>query len=299
MRWAVEGAAVRLSSNMTPQHVADSLRALVTLEWEAGQHAMLLAHERHAMLQDPDALDGAAVSPFHLYSDGLSRVGVPQTDREAARWYRQEAEYCEHAQLIVAHSYANGWGVPQDDAEAARWYQEAAQQGHASSQFYLGLCYATGTGVSQDDDEAARLIRMAALQGHANAQNELGEMYRCGKGVPIDAAEAARWYWLAVWQRHTAACLNLGILMSLPQAALQKQLAQRTITSYFAKGLTLSIPTVSKKKTNLAIDPRIPRLTCVTSRLGARCGTPFISGGGRLPWLHIFGSAPSYGGLQA
>ena len=38
-------------------------------------------------------------------------------------------------------------GVSEDDAEAVRWYRLAAEQGHASAQFNLGVMYARGEGV--------------------------------------------------------------------------------------------------------------------------------------------------------
>jgi hypothetical protein len=158
--------------------------------------------------------------------------------------------------------YSHGSGVLKNDIEAARWYQESADQDHPSAQYFLGLLYAGGIGVPQDDDEAVRLLRMAALQGHADAQNALGEMhqyghgvhmYQYGKGVPIDAAEAARWYWLAVWQGHADACLNLGILMSLPQAAAA--LPQRTITSYIIKDVPSHSVSLKQQTTNADQDP--------------------------------------------
>jgi TPR repeat protein len=37
--------------------------------------------------------------------------------------------------------YDNGEGVLQDDKEAIKWYQKAAEQGHASAQFSLGVMY--------------------------------------------------------------------------------------------------------------------------------------------------------------
>ena len=63
-------------------------------------------------------------------------------------------------------------------------FRQAAEQGHASAQFNLGLMYATGEGVPEDDAEAVRWYRMAAEQGHAGAQFNLGLMYATGGGRP-------------------------------------------------------------------------------------------------------------------
>ena len=39
--------------------------------------------------------------------------------------------------------YEKGRGVAQDDVEAAKWYRLAANQGHAQTQFNLGVAYTT------------------------------------------------------------------------------------------------------------------------------------------------------------
>ena len=52
--------------------------------------------------------------------------------------------------------YANGRGVPQDDKEAAKWYTLAAEQGFANAQLNLGVMYDIGEGVPQDHEEAIR-----------------------------------------------------------------------------------------------------------------------------------------------
>jgi len=90
--------------------------------------------------------------------------------------------------------YENGQGVKQDHAEAVRWYRKAAEQGHAVSQYNLGVMYANGQGVKQDHAEAVRWYRKAAEQGHTGGQCNLGGMYENGQGVKQDHAEAVRWY---------------------------------------------------------------------------------------------------------
>ena len=49
-----------------------------------------------------------------------------------------------------------------------------AEQGHATSQFYLGVAYANGYGVAEDAEEAVKWYRLAAEQGQADAQFNLG-----------------------------------------------------------------------------------------------------------------------------
>ena len=90
--------------------------------------------------------------------------------------------------------YAFGSGVSQDDAEAVAWYRLAAEQGHATAQYFLGVSYDNGDGVPQDHAEAVTWHRKAAEQGFDSSQYFLGVMYDNGDGVPQDDAEAVTWY---------------------------------------------------------------------------------------------------------
>lgn len=102
------------------------------------------------------------------------------------------------AQGYLGVLYAKGQGIPQDDKEAARWLRLAAEQGNATAQTNLGALYAKGRGVPQDDKEAARLFHQAAVQGDVTAQFSLGVMYDVGRGVALNAVVACAWYTLAM-----------------------------------------------------------------------------------------------------
>ena len=130
-----------------------------------------------------------------MYAEGR---GVPEDDKEAARWFRKAAEqgYAK-AQHNLGFMYNNGRGVPEDYKEAARWFRMAAEQGDAKAQSNLGWMYAEGRGVPEDYKEAARWYRMAAEQGDAEAQYNLGLMYASGLGVPEDYVLAYMWWNLA------------------------------------------------------------------------------------------------------
>ena len=82
-------------------------------------------------------------------------------------------------------------------SRAVRWYRLAADQGHVSAQYNLGVRYANGEGVPQDAAEAVRWYRLAADQGFARAQVNLGFMHDNGRGVPQDYVQAHRWFNLA------------------------------------------------------------------------------------------------------
>ena len=203
----------------------------------------------------PLAEQGQARAQFKLGVMYRFGEGVPQDDREAAKWYRLAAEQgYAVAQFSLGFLYAKGRGVPQDYREAAKWYRLAADQGDsvaqimldylydrdqgvpreaawwfrhlaaeqglASAQDHLGFRYAYGLGVPQDHPEAAKWFRLAAEQGDAMAQLSLGVLYDNGQGVPQDHREAAKWYRLAAEQGNASAQNNLGAMFELGLAGL-------------------------------------------------------------------------------
>ncbi len=74
------------------------------------------------------------------------------------------------AQFRLGVMYTMGQGVPQDDKEAARWYRLAATQGYAAAQYNLGVMYFMGIGVPRDYAQAHLWANLAAAQGHEAAR---------------------------------------------------------------------------------------------------------------------------------
>jgi uncharacterized protein len=73
-----------------------------------------------------------------------------------------------------------------------KWVRKAAEQGHATAQYNLGLMYDTGYGVPKDLVEAVNWYRKAAEQGDAEAQYKLGVLFEGGQGVRKDLVEAVK-----------------------------------------------------------------------------------------------------------
>ena len=65
--------------------------------------------------------------------------------------------------------YESGVGVTADSIEAANWYLRAAERGHTSAQYNLGLMFYNGDGVAQDNVMAHVWTTLAAAHGHENA----------------------------------------------------------------------------------------------------------------------------------
>ena len=97
---------------------------------------------------------------------------------------------------VAAGPYEDGMAALEraDYALAAQWLRKAADQGHASAQFNLGVMYGNGQGVPQDYTQAVQWYRKAADQGNADAQTNLGHKYANGQGVPQDYALAYMWF---------------------------------------------------------------------------------------------------------
>lgn len=116
-----------------------------------------------------------------------------------------------------------------DPAQAAVWYEKAANQGHASAQYVLGIMYGAGRGVSQDNVKAAEWIQKAAEHGHADAQSSLASNYFRAQ----DYAGAAKWWHLAAEQGHADSQYRLalcyyngeGVLQDYAKAAERYRLA--------------------------------------------------------------------------
>ena len=74
--------------------------------------------------------------------------------------------------------YESGWGVTKDYAQAFSWYERAARQGHAKSQFNLGLLFRNGLGVAPSEAKAFFWIQNAADLGDPRATDYIARETR-------------------------------------------------------------------------------------------------------------------------
>jgi TPR repeat protein len=101
--------------------------------------------------------------------------------------------------------------------KAVEWTRKAADQGHAISEFGLGVCYAGGMGVQRDLYEAARWFHKAAKQGDMEAQWEIAEAFHRGLGVQVNMSVARKYLRKAATQGHAEAA---ALLKTMRQCAL-------------------------------------------------------------------------------
>ena len=89
-----------------------------------------------------------------------------------AEWIRKAEQGDVDAQFHVGFMYNVGEGVPQDQKEAAKWYRLAAKQNDAWAQNNLGVLYVEGEGVPKNY-RMARKWFAAAAQHDADALSNL------------------------------------------------------------------------------------------------------------------------------
>jgi TPR repeat protein len=59
----------------------------------------------------------------------------------------------------------DGHGTPQDYKQAVVWYTKAAEQGHASAQYNLGILSENGHGTPQDYKQAVVVYQGSRARG--------------------------------------------------------------------------------------------------------------------------------------
>ena len=93
------------------------------------------------------------------------------------------------AQLNLGYMYFSGKGVPNDQKEAAKWIRKAAEQGYTSAQSNLVLMYFRVIGVLRDYVTAYAWANIAQANGGQNAQKFKSE-YLDPKMTPEQIAKA-------------------------------------------------------------------------------------------------------------
>ena len=133
-----------------------------------------------------------------------------------------------------------------DGKQALKWYKLAADQGHAASEYAIGLLYFTGSpGISQNIPDAIEWYQRAAQRGLADAQNSLGVIYAEGHGVPVNLKEAVKWYTSAAEQGHAVSQANLATMYRYGQGVKQDNI--RAYKWYAIAGAQFAMSNVGMK----------------------------------------------------
>jgi Sel1 repeat len=99
------------------------------------------------------------------------------------------------AALQLFGIFRDGKLVPTDLAQAGDWVRLAANSGHRSAQFQLGVYLSEGIqGFEKNQIEAATWLQRAAEQGHAMSMLWVGDIFQYGSGIARDKDKALEWY---------------------------------------------------------------------------------------------------------
>lgn len=148
-----------------------------------------------ALLARIDAgFDPARQEPAQDLMAEADRIWKSGDHAAAARPYLAAARAGNSlAQLQIGWHYEKGVGVPQSFKEAALWYRKAADQGLASAMTNLGNLYELGEGVPEDWVESAKWRLKSAQLGDSGGQSALGAAYEFGIGLPQNRKLAIQW----------------------------------------------------------------------------------------------------------
>ena len=98
------------------------------------------------------------------------------------------------AMLMLGNIYYTGKGVPQSYREAAKWYEMAAEGLESYGLCNLGYCYYYGRDMDVNYKRAYECFSLSAFMRNPNAMYKLGDMYYYGNHVGEDKNAAFYWY---------------------------------------------------------------------------------------------------------
>ena len=153
------------------------------------------------------------------YDDG---IGVEKNHSKAVEWFAKAAEQGHSSgQYMLGLSCYFGDGIKKDYKKAFEWFAKAAEQGNPDGQWRLGNCYYYGNGVEKDFAKAVEWYAKSAEQGNPVGQWRLGNCYYYGNGVEKDFAKAVEWYAKAAEQGNPVGQWKLGVCYSLGKGVEQ------------------------------------------------------------------------------
>jgi adenylate cyclase len=165
-------------------------------------------------LNEELARDAAACNPCVPVSPTDAPAQFTIEDEALEGLYQEAMRGLPEAQYKLGKVYRDGTGVPEDQREAAKWFLRAAEQGYAKAQRHLGTRYATGEGIEQDIVSAIMWLTLAANQGLVTAEMSLRETVETANREEANEAERRARTWLPILTAQPAIELRMGIGVS-------------------------------------------------------------------------------------
>lgn len=130
------------------------------------------------------------------YTQALKLVRSGQWQRAISIFKPLAEEGHAASQFSLGLIYHLGRGVKADVETAYDWYKKAAVQQHPPAMNNIGMMYLNGEYVVQNRDVAFGLFEMASVE-HAQAKDNMGQCYENAWGVERDIVRAINFYRLA------------------------------------------------------------------------------------------------------
>lgn len=146
--------------------------------------------EEGGRLGTPEAL----IEVGQMYEKGED---LPQSNANAAKWYRKAADTSPHAAVRLATLEIDGNGIPKNYADAMSLCKRAGNNFYPPGNFCVGYLYQHGLGTKVDDEEAVKAYKRASSSDFVPALTALAAMLSKGEGVPVDRPEAYFYYFRA------------------------------------------------------------------------------------------------------
>lgn len=151
----------------------------------------------------------APVSGVAGYQEGLRFVKKSSWDQAIQEFLPLANEGHAASQFSLGLIYQRGHGVDRDAKKAREYYLQAAKQRYWPAYNNLAQMYLDGDGVKQNRATSFKLFKKAATE-HAQARNNLARMYLNGWGTPRDVQKALETYQLAGDTGYIAGYYNMG-----------------------------------------------------------------------------------------
>ncbi|HRD68075.1 MAG TPA: tetratricopeptide repeat protein [Candidatus Competibacter sp.] len=114
------------------------------------------------------------------------------------------------SQYRLGMLYRLGLGVPRNARLANYWFEKAARQNDVGGQYRLAESYRRGDGVPESPELAFEWFQRLAERGYAPAQYQIALAYAEGQGVARDDSAAIAWLQRAIAGGHPDAARRLA-----------------------------------------------------------------------------------------
>ncbi len=159
---------------------------------------------------------------MYLVGEGVTQdisVGSYWADKARAAGNIEDSKMMEEAGEL----YQQGLIVPQSDPEAAAWYREAAEAGNEEGMYHLGLMLRAGKGVAWNETEAMQWFTSCLSFNSQHVRQDLPVFVGCAQqlgrgyfdglgGGTQDYSQAAIWFRYAAERNDPWSEVYMGII---------------------------------------------------------------------------------------